>query len=81
MSVEELYRSAIRSRSLAEQRELIKLIALGLGRRAEDNGRKRRLAELEGLGAELWAEIDPQQYVNRLRSEWDERPWTRPRRR
>ena len=74
MSVEELYRSVIRSRSLAEQRELIRLIALGLGQRAEGSGRRRRLAELEGLGAELWAGIDAQQYVDRQRSEWDERP-------
>lgn len=43
----------------------------------EDNSsenQKRSLLELEGLGAEIWAGIDPDEYVNALRNEWDHRP-------
>ena len=32
--------------------------------------RRRSLMELEGLGSEIWAGEDAQQYVNRLRDEW-----------
>jgi hypothetical protein len=30
------------------------------------------LSSLRGLGAEIWAGEDAQEYVRRLRSEWDE---------
>jgi hypothetical protein len=30
--------------------------------------------ELHGLGAEIWQGIDAQEYVDQLRSEWDDRP-------
>lgn len=30
------------------------------------------LLELEGLGAEVWAAVDAQEYVSRLRGEWDD---------
>jgi hypothetical protein len=29
--------------------------------------------ELEGLGAEIWQGIDAQEYIDQLRSEWDEK--------
>jgi hypothetical protein len=32
------------------------------------------ILEFEGAGAHVRDEIDPQDYVNQLRSEWDERP-------
>lgn len=31
------------------------------------------ILELRGLGKEIWEAIDAQEYVNRLRDEWDER--------
>ena len=31
------------------------------------------ILELDGLGAELWAGIDAQEYVNQRRDEWDHR--------
>jgi hypothetical protein len=37
----------------------------------EDN---HSILELEGLGAEIWEGIDAQEYVDQLRSEWDDRP-------
>lgn len=32
------------------------------------------ILELAGLGEEIWEGIDPQEYINQLRSEWDNRP-------
>lgn len=34
---------------------------------------QRRLSELRGLGKEIWTGIDPQDYVNQMRDEWDKR--------
>jgi len=31
------------------------------------------ILELEGLGAEIWQDMDAQQYVDQLRDEWDNR--------
>ncbi len=33
--------------------------------------RNRNIMELEGLGQEIWAGIDAQEYVNRERNSWD----------
>ena len=33
--------------------------------------RKRSIMELEGLGEEIWAGIDAQEYVNRERDSWN----------
>jgi len=35
--------------------------------------RKQSILELEGLGKEVWAGIDPRQYIDELRDEWDAR--------
>lgn len=32
----------------------------------------RNILGLEGLGKELWRGIDAQEYINKLREEWDE---------
>jgi hypothetical protein len=34
--------------------------------------KSRRITELAGLGADIWENIDAQEYVNQLRDEWDE---------
>ncbi len=33
--------------------------------------KKRSIMELEGLGKEIWAGIDAQEYVNQERDSWD----------
>lgn len=45
----------------------------GLGAEAVQNSR-RSIMELHGLGKEIWEGIDAQEYVNKLREEWDHRP-------
>jgi hypothetical protein len=32
---------------------------------------ERDIMELRGLGKEIWQGVDAQEYVNRLRDEWD----------
>jgi hypothetical protein len=56
-----------------ERKELAKLLIDMLDTETRP-ARQRRLSELRGLGKEIWASIDAQEYVNRLRSEWDEHP-------
>ncbi len=36
--------------------------------------RQRSILELEGVGAELWKDIDVEKYINDSRDEWDRRP-------
>ena len=60
-----------------EQKELIKLLvdALAVSDMSRSETQKKpRLSDLRGLGAEIWQDIDAQDYVNGLRDEWDQRP-------
>jgi len=54
--------------------ELIKILADKLVYLSQQPVKKHHLMELAGLGAEIWEGIDAQEYVNQLRSEWDDRP-------
>jgi hypothetical protein len=58
--------------SWQERRELITLLHDSL--QNGDVPKKHSILELAGLGEEIWTGIDAQEYVNQLRSEWDERP-------
>lgn len=53
--------------SLEERRELIRLLHDSI----QDRSEAHSILELAGMGAEVWQGIDAQDYVNRLRSEWD----------
>ncbi len=63
-----------RALSGAERKDLVKLLLDTLDAPALPQAGHRRIAELRGLGKEIWAGIDAQQYVDELRSEWDRRP-------
>lgn len=41
---------------------------------AEPSQKKRSILEFEGIAAHLADDEDPQEYIRRLRSEWDDRP-------
>jgi hypothetical protein len=71
MSITEIMKQA-QTLSPQERKELVKLLVDTLDVSGES--KPRRLSELRGLGKEIWQGIDPQDYVTRLRSEWDERP-------
>ncbi len=57
-----------------ERKQLVKLLVDTLDVPEPAATRQRRLSELRGLGKEIWAGIDAQEYVDQLRNEWDERP-------
>jgi hypothetical protein len=75
MTLKQLYEREIKSLPPSERLKLVALIASELAREIEESARpKRSLMELHGLGAEIWQGIDAQEYVNKLRAEWDHRP-------
>jgi hypothetical protein len=62
----------IRTLPIEERKRLINLIVDSLTESLPaEKPRKRSLRELRGLGKEIWAGIDAQEYVNRERDEWD----------
>jgi hypothetical protein len=73
MTVTEIMEQA-KTLSTQERKELVKQLVDTLDVPAPATPRLHRLSELRGLGKEIWAGIDAQEYVDQLRSEWDKRP-------
>ncbi|MGB7210977.1 MAG: hypothetical protein WBD27_20150 [Pyrinomonadaceae bacterium] len=71
-----IYQQHIRPLSKEDQLELLAEMAKGLANGVEvsEQPKKRSIMELHGLGAEIWEGIDPDEYVNQLRNEWEHRP-------
>ena len=72
--VEEIYERHIKPLST---RDKLRLALMALEEVVGPRGEKAPLhsiLELEGLGAEVWEGIEPQEFVNQLREEWDHRP-------
>ena len=74
-SAAEVYEEHIKALSAEQRLELLALIAgeLAAERGTTDQAPRHSLDELHGLGKELWAGVDAQEYVNRLRDEWHDR--------
>lgn len=75
--LERLYRQHIKPLPPADRLRLLALVAQGLTEQEtphEEPRPKRSILELHGLGKEIWEGVDAQEYVNRLREEWDHRP-------
>jgi hypothetical protein len=54
----------------ADQLRLLEELAGTL--RRQDFGQKRRsILELQGLGKEIWCDIDAQEYIDRERNSWN----------
>ncbi len=72
MTVRE-YNDLLESITLLSQQEKVDLLAELANQLREDSrkGQKRSIMELEGLGKEIWAGIDAQEYVNQERDSWD----------
>jgi hypothetical protein len=75
LSVTEIYDQHIRPLTDEQRLQLLALIAQELANRSTTLAppRRRSILELEGLGKEIWTGIDAQEYVDKLRAEWDER--------
>jgi hypothetical protein len=64
---EDILRRARSELTLSEQQKLV----VELSRPASRQSSPRRITELEGLGKDLWAGIDPDEYVRQERDSWD----------
>lgn len=74
-NLEQIYREHIAPLPASEQLKLIEKVARELAvRGGGELAKTRSIMELHGLGAEIWEGIDAQEYVNKLRDEWDHRP-------
>ena len=73
ITVEQLYQQYIKPISVTEQLRLIALIGQQLAIQSAPIEKKHSLLELEGLGAEIWEDIEPQEYVDGLRQEWEKK--------
>lgn len=59
-----------RQLDVSEQLRLLKMLAEDVQQRIEVP-RRRSIMELEGLGAEIWQDIDAQEFVTQERSSWE----------
>lgn len=73
-NLEQIYREHIAPLPAAEQLKLIEKVARELAVQKGEPAKTRSIMELHGLGAEIWEGVDAQEYVNKLREEWDHRP-------
>ena len=70
MTIQEMLQE-IPSLTIAERKQLIHALVDSLDEPVTD--KPHTITELAGLGAEIWSGVDAQEYVNRIRSEWDDR--------
>ncbi len=70
----ELYVKHIKPLPLVERLRLVELIARETVLAEERvTAPQYDIMQLHGLGAEIWAGVDAQEYVDALRNEWDRR--------
>lgn len=72
INLNELYEKYIRPLPTPERRRLAEMISRDIADVSTSS--QRSLLQLERLGQHLWQGVDPQQYVNELRDEWEHRP-------
>ncbi len=68
MTINELLEQA-KTLSAQDRKQLAKLLIDTLD--VTPGSTSRRLSELRGLGKEIWEGVDPQEYVDQMRDEWD----------
>lgn len=73
-TIYDLYSQHIRALPLREQLRLAALILEEATAHEQDAGGRPSLLELYGAGAHNPVGVDAQDYVNKLREEWDQRP-------
>lgn len=63
------YIKGIKDLKPEEQLSLVEIISAHLKRTIAK--RKHSIMELEGLGAEIWKDVDVQEYIKKERESWD----------
>ncbi len=72
MTIQEMIQEA-RTLSVEERKQLIKALVDIVNEPEAAPPKKRNIMEFAGIAAHLADDEDPQDYVRRLRSEWDDR--------
>jgi hypothetical protein len=72
MTLEDIKRE-VRSLSVNQRKQLIAFLVDSLTESDSDD-KTHSIFEFEGIAAHLADHEDPQQHVDRLRAEWDDRP-------
>jgi len=67
-----IYEEHIKLLPREQQIQLLNILRREL-ENGDDNGKRRSILELHGLGKEIWQGVNPKEYLNKLRDEWDER--------
>lgn len=65
MKVEKIIEE-IKKLTPGEQREIVRVL-----QKKKPSDKKHKISEIEGLGAEIWSEIDVDKYIEDERSSWD----------
>lgn len=75
-NIETIYQEHIKPLAPGEQLKLLAKMAeeLAHGKEKLETPEKRSIMELHGLGAEIWKGIDAQEYVDKMRDEWERCP-------
>ena len=72
--IDAAYRYVISEQAISEVRRLIWAAPVSDGTSVVLSGSaERSILELEGLGMEIWNDVDPAKYINDLRDEWNNR--------
>jgi len=67
-----IYDEHIKPLPREQQVQLLDLLQTEL-ENGDDNGQRRSILELHGLGKEIWQGVDGNEYVKKLRDEWEDR--------
>lgn len=67
-----IYDEHIKPLPREQQVQLLDLLQAEL-ENGDDNGQRRSILELHGLGKEIWQGVDSNEYVRKLRDEWEDR--------
>jgi hypothetical protein len=67
-----IYDEHIKSLPREQQVQLLDLLQTEL-ENGDDNGQRHSILELHGLGKEIWQGVDGNEYVKKLRDEWEDR--------
>ncbi len=74
LDLEAYYENVVSENVIRDAQRLLREAAPGTSlTRSYLAPRQPRLLDLEGLGADIWQGIDPKQYIDELRNEWDTR--------
>jgi hypothetical protein len=65
-----IYDEHIKPLSREQRRALLDVLQSELGNGDDDRAR-HSILELHGLGKEIWQGMNPNEYVNKLRDEWE----------